>query len=77
MACRKVLLYLVGIPYISTNSSTLFGPTILGGGSHVQKPRPAQPPTPRKPPGPWLSSGHVDVASTVDVPPEDISGSKP
>lgn len=49
MAYRKVLLYLVGIPHISTNSSTLC-PTMLGGGSHVQKPsRPNHPS--RNPPG--------------------------
>lgn len=48
MAYRKVLLYLVGIPYISTNSSTLC-PTMLGGGSHVQTQ--AGPTTPRNPPG--------------------------
>lgn len=50
MACRKVLLYLVGIPYISTNSSTLFA-QLSSEGAPMSK-NPAGPTTPLvTPPG--------------------------
>lgn len=61
-----------GIPYITENSTYIHLPNYARRGSHVQIPL-AQPPTPPRP-RPWLSSGHVDVASPLTFRPKISPG---